>query len=94
MLFFIFVPFITKDNFIRDSEIEETIMMIINPIISVFDLKNIKIFIIDGQTTNAFSASRENIFIYSGLIINFPDPDVLMVIAHDIGYILWSTYNT
>lgn len=88
LLITVFVPFLVKAGLIRDSEIEETVNLVIWPVIKAAGLKNLKIFIIDNKTPNAFTAGGENIFIHSGLIIDFPDPDVLRgVIAHEIGHI-------
>ena len=76
-------------NIIRDSEIEESIELIIAPLRKASGLKELKIYIIDDPIPNAFTAGGNNIFINSGLIIKNPDPDILRgVIAHEIGHIL------
>jgi len=76
-------------NIIRDSEIEETIDLVIAPLKKASGLKELKIYLIDDETPNAFTVGGNIIFIHSGLITKFPDPDVLRgVIAHEIGHIL------
>lgn len=76
---------------IRDSEIENVINEVISPLKKVSGLKNLEIYIVNDQNTNAFTAGGDAIFINSGMIIKYPDPDVLRgVIAHEIGHILGS----
>ena len=80
---------IAKANIIRDSEIQETIDLIIAPLKQAAKLPYLKIHIVDKPTPNAFTAGGNDIFVNSGLIIDFPDPDILRgVIAHEIGHIL------
>lgn len=91
-LFFI-VTFLSvnlaKANIIRDSEIEEAINLIIEPLRANSGLKDLKIFIIEDAVPNAFTIGDNEIGITSGLIIDFPDPDVLRgLVAHEIGHIL------
>ncbi len=79
----------TQANIIRDSEIEETINLVIEPLKKSSGLKDLKIYLINDEIPNAFTAGGMIIFIHSGLIIQFPDPDVLRgVVAHEIGHIL------
>jgi predicted Zn-dependent protease len=76
-------------DIIRDSEIDETIDLVVAPLKKVAGLNDLKIYLIDDQTPNAFTVGGQIIFVHSGLIIKFPDPDVLRgVIAHEIGHIL------
>ena len=76
-------------NVIRDSEIEEAVDLIVEPLREASGIKDLKIHIIDAPTPNAFTAGGNEVFINSGLIIDFPDPDVLRgVVAHEIGHIL------
>lgn len=80
---------IANANIIRDSEIEEAVNLIVEPLRKASGIKDLKIYIIDAPTPNAFTAGGNAIFINSGLIIDFPDPDVLRgVVAHEIGHIL------
>lgn len=74
---------------IRDSEIEEVIEEVISPLKEVAEMDDLKIILIDDNDPNAFTAGGNIIMINSGLIIDFPDPDVLRgVIAHEIGHII------
>ncbi|MFK7968039.1 MAG: M48 family metalloprotease [Rickettsiaceae bacterium] len=76
-------------NMIRDSEIEETINLVIAPLKKASGVQDLKIFIINDETPNAFTIGGSVIFIHSGLITKFPDPDVLRgVVAHELGHIV------
>ncbi len=76
-------------GFIRDSEIEEVIDVVISPLKEAANLKKLRIYLLDDITPNAFTIGGDTIFVNSGLIIHFPDPDILRgVIAHEIGHIL------
>lgn len=76
-------------NIIRDSEIEEAISLVAEPIIKAAHLKNVKIYLINDNSLNAFTAGAEAIYIYSGMINQFPDIDVIRgVIAHEMGHVL------
>ena len=76
-------------NIIRDSEIEETINLVIAPLKTVSGIQDLKIFVINDETPNAFTLGGTIVFIHSGLITKFPDPDVLRgVVAHELGHIL------
>lgn len=76
-------------NIIRDSEIEEAVDLIVAPLREASGLKDLKIYIIDDPSPNAFTSGGHEIFINSGLIIDYPDPDILRgVIAHEIGHLL------
>ncbi len=78
-----------RANIIKDSEIQEAVDLIVNPLKEAAKLPNLKIHIIDDPVPNAFTAGGNDIFVNSGLIIDFPDPDILRgVIAHEIGHIL------
>jgi predicted Zn-dependent protease len=80
---------VAKANIIRDSEIEETIEMVVQPLKKVTGLQNLKIHLINDPVANAFTIGGNDIFVSSGLIINYPDPDVLRgVVAHEIGHII------
>lgn len=76
-------------NIIRDSEIEKAIYQVINPLIKASGLKTLKIHIVSDNSVNAFTSGGEDVFINSGLITSFPDPEVLRgVVAHEMGHIL------
>ncbi len=88
----IFILFSTNAfgmNLIRDSEIEETLYEIADPLLKVANLKNFKIYILNDDEPNAFTAGGNIIYINSGMITAFNDIDVIRgVIAHEIGHIL------
>ncbi|MFT4717686.1 MAG: putative Zn-dependent protease [Rickettsiales bacterium] len=75
---------------IRDGEVEEFLQELTLPIIqkSGLESKNIKIYIVNDPAVNAFVSSGQNIFINTGLITKYTDPNVLRgVLAHEIGHI-------
>ena len=76
-------------NIIRDSEIEETVNLVIAPLKEASGIKDLKVFFINDEAPNAFTVGGSLIFVHSGLITRFPDPDVLRgVVAHELGHIL------
>lgn len=90
----IFTIFLTKISYaqslIRDGEVEKFLYDLANPIFSAADLEtdNIKIYIINDNSINAFVALGQNIFINTGLIFKYPTPDTLIgVVAHEVGHI-------
>ena len=77
-------------SIIRESETEKVLRDICYPIFKVagLDTKNLKIYIVNDNSINAFVSGGQNIFINSGLIKKFSDPSVISgVIAHEIGHI-------
>ena len=77
-------------SIIRDGEIEEFLQELTLPIIKEAGLeaKNVKIYIINDNAVNAFVSNGQNIFINTGLITKYNDPNILRgVIAHEIGHI-------
>lgn len=74
---------------IRDSEIEETLNLIAQPIVKAAKLKKLKIHLINDNELNAFTAGGNELYIYSGIINQFSDIDVIRgVIAHEVGHIV------
>lgn len=85
----IFIINSAQAGIIRDSEIEEAVNHIVDPLRRVSKLNDLKIYVIDEQEPNAFTAGGNIIFVTSGLIIDYPDPDVLRgILAHEIGHII------
>ncbi|MDA7705550.1 M48 family metalloprotease, partial [Rickettsiales bacterium] len=77
-------------SIIRDGEIENFLQKLANPLIKEAGLesKNIKIYIVNNNIINAFVSGGQNIFIHSGLITKYNDPNILRgVLAHEIGHI-------
>lgn len=78
---------------IEDDEIEDSIRTIANPIFKAanLDSEKIKIYIIDDKEANAFVTPDQRLFIHTGLLLKFDDPESIAgVIAHETGHILAS----
>ena len=74
-------------SIIRDSQTEH---FLTDPIFAASGLNadNIKIYIVNDSTVNAFVFGGQNMFINSGLITKYRDPKVLAgVLAHEAGHI-------
>ncbi len=88
--------FFTENTFaeglalIRDAETEKFLFDLSAPIFKSADLdeKNIKVYIINEDSINAFVSGGQNVFINTGLIRKYNTPDTLIgVIAHETGHI-------
>jgi predicted Zn-dependent protease len=77
-------------SLIRDTEVEATLHADSDPIFAAagLDPKGVKIFIVQDNDLNAFSAGGQNVFINTGLIIKTKNPNELVgVVAHETGHI-------
>jgi predicted Zn-dependent protease len=77
-------------SFIRDAEIERTLRIYANPLFQAAGLnpRGIRIFLVNSKTLNAFVAGGQNMFIFTGLIMETEDPlEIIGVIAHETGHI-------
>jgi len=77
-------------SIIRDREIEKFLYQLSKPIFLEAGLNpdEIKIYIINDDSINAFVSQGQKIFINTGLIRKFNTPDALIgVIAHETGHI-------
>jgi predicted Zn-dependent protease len=77
-------------SLIRDTEVEATLHADSDPIFTAagLDTKAVKIFIVQDNDVNAFSAGGQNVFINTGLITKTKNPNELMgVVAHETGHI-------
>jgi predicted Zn-dependent protease len=77
-------------SIIRDDETERFLLEITKPIFKVAGLnyENIRIYIINNNSINAFVSGGQNVFINTGLIEKYKTPDVLTgVLAHEVGHI-------
>lgn len=75
---------------IRDAEIEHGLRVISDPLFKASDLDPaaVRIIIIGDDTVNAFVAGGQNLFIYTGLILETQHVGELAgVIAHEAGHI-------
>lgn len=77
-------------SLIRDAESEKFLRNLADPIFIAANLNpaNIKIYIINDDSINAFVSGGQNIFINTGLLRKYTTPDALIgVIAHETGHI-------
>jgi predicted Zn-dependent protease len=75
---------------IRDAEIENFLYEISKPIFKSAKLNsnNIKFFIANDESVNAFVTGGQNIFINTGTLTSFNTPDAILgIIAHETGHI-------
>lgn len=78
---------LAQENLIRDAEIENLLDSLSLPLFKKAGLKASKIYVIHDDIINAFTDGKD-IFITSGLMIEFPEVDTLRaVIAHEIGHV-------
>ncbi len=83
-------PLAANAGLIRDAEIEDTLRLYANPIFNAADVtpEDVRIFIIDDPSINAFVAGGLNLFLHTGLIKQAKTPGMLIgVIAHETGHI-------
>jgi predicted Zn-dependent protease len=78
-------------SIIRDDEIEASIAALIKPVLIAGEVnpREVSIIIVADKSINAFVNSTHNVFINSGLLMQFyDDPDlVLGVVAHELAHI-------
>ncbi|MBM3579818.1 MAG: hypothetical protein FJX34_03495 [Alphaproteobacteria bacterium] len=78
-------------SLIRDAETEKFLHQLADPIFTAagLDPHNIKIYIVNDGSINAFVSGGQNVFINTGLIRKYKTPDALIgVIAHETGHIV------
>lgn len=76
-------------SLIRDAEIEGTIRAFSTPVFQAAGLEpsNIRIFLVNDRSLNAFVAGGQNLFINTGLLMKTKTPgEVIGVIAHETGH--------
>lgn len=79
-----------KISLIRDAQTEKFLSELANPIFRAANLnpENIKLYIVNDKSINAFVSGGQNVFINTGLIRKFATPDALIgVMAHETGHI-------
>ncbi len=77
-------------SIIRDTEIEEILHEEADPIFVAagLDPKAVQIHLVESNEVQAFSAGGQQVFIYTGLILQTKNPNQLIgVIAHETGHI-------
>ena len=83
-------PAFADASLIRDAETEKFLHQLADPIFTAAGLNphDIKIYIVNDLSINAFVSGGQNVFINTGLIRKFKTPDALIgVIAHETGHI-------
>jgi predicted Zn-dependent protease len=68
---------VSASSIIRDSEIEEVIKEISEPVIKAAKINDVKIYLVQDDSFNAFTTLGNRIYIFSGLINQMPYIDVL-----------------
>lgn len=97
-LVFVIIFFLSLQNatasqqisLIRDAEIEDFLYEISKPIFKSANLglNNVKFYIVNDSSINAFVSGGQNIFINTGTLTNFDTPDAILgIIAHETGHI-------
>jgi predicted Zn-dependent protease len=78
-------------NLVRDAEVENIIRAYAAPVFRAggFDPRQIKIFLVNDRSLNAFVAGGLNMFINTGLLMRVDDPgQIIGVMAHELGHIV------
>jgi len=78
-------------TFIRDAEVERTLKMLTAPIFKGAGIgeDDVKLYIVQDPTLNAFVAGGANIFIFTGLLDQVKTPEGLIsVVAHETGHVV------
>lgn len=76
---------------IRDAETEKFLRELSMPVFRAANLnpENIRIFIVNDNSINAFVSGGQNVFVNTGLIMKYDTPDALIgVIAHEAGHVV------
>ncbi len=85
------LPFTASaQGLIRDAEIEQTLRDYGDPLFEAAGLKpsDVKLYIVQDDTLNAFVAGGQNMFLHTGLIMETKTPEELKgVMAHETGHI-------
>lgn len=92
-IFFLNINFVfanSKISLIRDAEIENFLYEISKPIFRSANLNpnDIKFYIVDDNSINAFVMGGQNIFVNTGTLTSFDTPDAILgILAHETGHI-------
>lgn len=90
LIFFFAKHAFANASLIRDAETEKFLHQLADPIFVAADLnpRNVKIYIVNDGSINAFVSGGQQVFINTGLIRKFKTPDALIgVLAHETGHI-------
>lgn len=80
----------SAQGLIRDAEIEDTLRVYTNPLLEAAGLNpnDVKIYIVNDPSVNAFVSGGQNIFVHTGLILAAENPnEIIGVLAHETGHI-------
>lgn len=89
-LVFVALPQAAAQSLIRDAEIEKILRDYTNPLLlkAGLDPNDVRIYIVNDSSLNAFVTSGQNIFLHTGLIQKVENANQLKgVIAHEAGHI-------
>lgn len=89
-LSFAFASAASAQSLIRDAEIEDTLRVYTEPLLTAAGLApdEVDIYIVNDDSVNAFVAGGQNIFVHTGLILAADNPnEVIGVLAHETGHI-------
>src|SRR5262249_44692158 len=77
-------------NLIRDAEIEDTLRVYDTPVLHAANIRaeDVRFYIVQDSSINAFAAGGQNIFVQTGLIMAARSPnEIIAVMAHETGHI-------
>lgn len=80
----------SAQSLIRDAEIEDTLRVYTNPLLDAAGLRreDVRLYIVNEDSVNAFVAGGQNIFMNTGLIMRAETPnEIIGVLAHETGHI-------
>ncbi|MGH6949411.1 MAG: M48 family metalloprotease [Vitreimonas sp.] len=80
----------SAQGLIRDAEIEGTLRAYAIPLFRAADLapSDVRIYIVDSPSINAFVAGGQNIYVHSGLVLAAQSPnEIIGVLAHETGHV-------
>jgi len=75
---------------IRDAEIEDTLRTFETPVLHAANIRpeDVRFYIVQDPSINAFVAGGQNIFVHTGLIMDAQNPnEIIAVMAHETGHI-------
>lgn len=76
-------------SLINDTETERVITELITPLATAADIPNgrLRVHIINSNEFNAFVMGGEDVYVYTGLLMQIKSPDALQaVVAHELGH--------
>lgn len=80
----------SAQSLIRDAEIEDTLRLYTEPLLRAagLDPNDVRLYLVNADSINAFVSGGQNIFVHSGLILAADNPNEMIgVLAHETGHI-------